>query len=129
MIIAIHQILSIPIILQGGPTHSLGLDILIYTVIATGFIILGYFISDFIHKAKTKTMEAELEAERERLGRRINTLEKEIKHLYAKDDQQIVLINDLKKQLSKKSPTPKNTNKKDNPPDLFGSSGSEEDVE
>src|SRR5690625_3300772 len=97
MIIAIHQILSIPIILQGGPTHSLGLDILIYTVIATGFIILGYFISDFIHKAKTKTMEAELEAERERLGRRINTLEKEIKHLYAKDDQQIVLINEDRK--------------------------------
>src|SRR5690625_2197832 len=129
MIIAIHQILSIPIILQGGPTHSLGLDILIYTVIATGFILLGYFISDFIHKAKTKTMEAELEAERERLGRRSHAREKEVKQEEAQDDQQIVLLNDLEKQLSKERPTPKNTNKTDNPPELFGSSGSEEDVE
>lgn len=132
MTIAIYQILLTPIILQAGPTHSLGLDILIYTVIAIGFIILGYFISDFVHKAKTKTMEAELEAERERLGRRINTLEKEVKHLYAKDDQQIVLINDLKKQLSKKSSSSKSSNKKEpkeNPPDLFGSPQSGEDEE
>lgn len=132
MTIAIYQILFTPFVLQAGPTQSLGLDILIYTVIAIGFIILGYFISDFINKAKTKTMEAELEAEKERLGRRINTLEKEIKHLYAKDDQQIVLINDLKKQLSKKGFSLRNThkkNQKDNPPDLFGSPQSGEDEE
>lgn len=128
MIDAIPQILS-PILII-GQTNSLGLDILIYTVIAIGFIILGYFISDFINKAKIKTMETELEAEKERLGRRINTLEKEIKHLYAKDDEQAVIINDLKKQLYKVRPPTKTENKKekkDNPPDLFRDPDSEED--
>lgn len=128
MIDAMPQIL--PPLLIIGQTNSLGLDILIYSVIAIGFIILGYFISDFINKAKIKTMETELDVEKERLGRRINTLEKEIKHLYAKDDEQAVIINDLKKQLYKVRPPTKPENKKekkDNPPDLFRDPGSDED--
>lgn len=131
MIDAMLQIFTSPfVIAQSGPTNSLGLDILIYTVIAIGFIILGYFISDFISKNKLKIMEAELDAEKERLGRRINTLEKEVKHLYSKDDEQAVIINDLKKQLYKTKPLSKSQNKKEqkeNPPDLFRDFTSEEE--
>lgn len=91
---------------QVTPTNSLGLDILIYIVMAVGFITLGFLVSNFFNKAQLKAKEAEIEAEKERLGRRINALEKEVKHLYSKDDEQAVIINDLKKQLQKTNPPP-----------------------
>lgn len=102
MIVALHHILlSLLFAGQSSPANSMGLDILIYTVIAIGFVILGFFISNFYNKARVQAMEAEVEAEKERFSRRISTLEKEVKHLYSKDDEQTVIINDLKKQLQK----------------------------
>ncbi|SRR5690554_6571899 len=89
--------------IMGGQSESatgLGLDILIYVVMAVGFIIIGFLASNFYNKARVAEMETEVDAEKERLKRRINNLEKEIKHLYAKDDERIVIINNLKKQLS-----------------------------
>lgn len=89
--------------IMGGQSESatgLGLDILIYVVMAVGFIIIGFLASNFYNKARVAEMETEVDAEKERLNRRINNLEKEIKHLYAKDDERIVIINNLKKQLS-----------------------------
>lgn len=85
---------------QSETATGLGLDILIYIVMAIGFIIIGFLASNFYNKARVTEMETEVDAEKERLSRRINTLEKEIKHLYAKDDERIVIINNLKKQLN-----------------------------
>lgn len=85
---------------QSETATGLGLDILIYIVMAVGFIIIGFLASNFYNKARLTEMETEVEAEKDRLNRRINTLEKEVKHLYAKDDERIVIINNLKKQLS-----------------------------
>src|SRR5690606_15189140 len=85
---------------QSESANGLGLDILIYIVMAAGFMIIGFLASKFYNKARMTEMETEVEAERERLNRRINALEKEVKHLYAKDDERIVIINNLKKQLS-----------------------------
>lgn len=109
---------------QSDTASGLGLDILIYIVIAVGFVIIGFMASNFYNKARVKEMEMEVESEKERLTRRINTLEKEVKHLYAKDDEHIVIINNLKKQLhaSKTSnPGKKNDNedKSDDHLDLF----------
>ena len=108
---------------QSDTASGLGLDILIYIVMATGFIIVGFLASNFYNKARVKEMETEVDAEKERLTRRINTLEKEIKHLYTKDDEQIVIINNLKKQLRnrqlKNPPQNKDTDKDDDHLDLF----------
>ena len=93
---------------QADAASGLGLDILIYIVMAVGFMIIGFLASNFYNKARVKEMETEVDAEKERLTRRINNLEKEIKHLYTKDDEQIVIINNLKKQL--------HARQKDNPP-------------
>lgn len=97
---------------QSDTASGLGLDILIYIVMAAGFIIIGFLASNFYNKARVKEMEMEVEAEKERLTRRINTLEKEIKHLYAKDDEHIVIINNLKKQLHTNTPNDPAKNKK-----------------
>lgn len=104
---------------QSDTASGLGLDILIYIVMAAGFIIIGFLASNFYNKARVKEMEMEVEAEKERLTRRINTLEKEIKHLYAKDDEHIVIINNLKKQLQKNAPNdpPKSNDHEDDPDD------------
>lgn len=108
---------------QSDTASGLGLDILIYIVMATGFIIVGFLASNFYNKARVKEMETEVDAEKERLTRRINTLEKEIKHLYTKDDEQIVIINNLKKQLRNRQlqnpPQNKDTDKDDDHLDLF----------
>jgi len=102
---------------------GLGWDILIYIVMASGFIIIGFLASNFYNKARVREMETEIDAEKERLSRRINTLEKEIKHLYTKDDEQIVIINNLKKQLhstqNPESPRKPDSDSTDDHLDLF----------
>ena len=102
---------------QSDAATGLGLDILIYIVIAVGFMIIGFLASNFYNKARVKEMETEVDAEKERLNRRIKTLEKEIKHLYAKDDEQIVIINNLKKQLNARQKDNPSKNKDSDPPD------------
>lgn len=108
---------------QSDAGIGLGMDILIYIVIAAGFVIIGFLASNFYTKVRIKEMEAESDAEKERMNRRIKTLEKEIKHLYAKDDEQIVIINNLKKQLEdpnkNKSSKNKESNQNDDHLDLF----------
>src|SRR5680860_157087 len=102
---------------QSDAATGLGLDILIYIVIAVGFMIIGFLASNFYNKAHVKEMEMEVDAEKERLNRRIKTIEKEIKHLYAKDDEQIVIINNLKKQLNARQKDIPSKNKDSDPPD------------
>lgn len=99
---------------QSDTTNRLGLDILIYVVMAAGFIIIGFLASNFYNKARVTQMEADAEAEKDRLNRRIHTLEKEIKHLYTKDDERIVIINNLKKQLATRQRSD-NNDRSDNP--------------
>ncbi|WP_236974719.1 hypothetical protein [Membranihabitans maritimus] len=99
--------------LQAEVSSSLGIDILIYVVMAIGFSILGFFICKFYNEARIKEMEDEVSAEKERLGRRISTLEKEIQHQYAKEDELTVVINNLKKKLE--SSGSKKNDKKNNP--------------
>ncbi|SRR5690606_4944279 len=101
---------------QSDTATGLGLDILIYVVMAAGFIIIGFLASNFYNKARVTQMEADSEAEKDRLNRRINTLEKEIKHLYTKDDERIVIINNLKKQLANRQKAD-NKDRPDNPDD------------
>ena len=114
---------------QSETATGLGLDILIYIVMAVGFIIIGFLASNFYNKARVAEMETEVDAEKERLSRRINTLEKEIKHLYAKDDERIVIINNLKKQLSNNqqsnSKDSHNPDAPEDPLDLFSDSDSD----
>lgn len=101
MTIPIQQIFVLHFLAgQSETATGLGLDILIYVVMAVGFIIIGFLASNFYNKARVAKMETDADAEKDRLNRRINTLEKEIKHLYAKDDERIVIINNLKKQLN-----------------------------
>ena len=102
---------------QSDAGAGLGMDILIYIVIAAGFIIIGFLASNFYTKARVREMETEVDAEKDRLNRRIKTLEKEIKHLYAKDDEQIVIINNLKKQLTNPPKNSTSKNKESNHPD------------
>lgn len=104
--------------LQTDVSSSLGLDILIYVVMAIGFSILGFFICKFYNEARIKELEDEVSAEKERLGRRISTLEKEIQHQYAKEDELTVVINNLEKKLSDSSSGTKKRSKtrpSDNP--------------
>lgn len=124
MTIPLLQILVMhPLAGQSETATGLGLDILIYIVMAVGFIIIGFLASNFYNKARVTEMETEVDAEKERLSRRINTLEKEIKHLYAKDDERIVIINNLKKQLNanRKSDLdkPNDSDQSDDSLDLF----------
>ncbi len=124
MTILIQQNFVLPNLLgQSDAATGLGLDILIYIVMAAGFMIIGFLVSNFYNKARVKEMESEVDADKERMTRRIATLEKEIKHLYAKDDEQIVIINNLKKQLSrhqKSNPSEnKESDQKDDHLDLF----------
>ncbi|MBY5956693.1 LapA family protein [Membranicola marinus] len=101
---------------QSDTPSNLGLDILIYIVMAAGFIIIGFLASNFYNKARVKEMEAEVDAEKERLNRRINTLEKEVKHLYSKEDEHIVIINNLKKKIHKgQSTDPAQKDQEDTP--------------
>ena len=108
---------------QSDTATGLGLDILIYVVMAVGFIIIGFLASNFYNKARVAKMETDADAEKDRLNRRINTLEKEVKHLYAKDDERIVIINNLKKQLSARHKTDSSDKDQDDNPkdhlDLF----------
>lgn len=109
---------------------GLGWDILIYIVMATGFIIIGFLASNFYNKVRIKEMETSIDADKERLSRRINTLEKEIKHLYAKDDEQTVIINNLKKQLqiplNQDNARKHSSDQTDDPLDLFPDPHNEE---
>lgn len=102
---------------QSDAGMGLGMDILIYIVMAAGFIIIGFLASNFYTKVRIKEMETEVDADKERMSRRIKTLEKEIKHLYAKDDEQIVIINNLKKQLNALQKNSPSTNKDSDTPD------------
>ena len=109
---------------------GLGWDILIYIVMAAGFIIIGFLASNFYNKVRVKEIETSIDGDKERLNRRVNTLEKEIKHLYAKDDEQTVIINNLKKQLqipqSPDFPRKHNSDQTDDHLDLFSDPQSEE---
>lgn len=118
---------------QSESATGLGMDILIYIVMALGFMIIGFLASNFFNKARVQAMEAEVDSERERMSRRINTLEKEIKHLYAKNDEQIVIINNLNKEISGQSKTKpsqsKDSEKSDDHLDLFSESPQADDPE
>ncbi|HLU93789.1 MAG TPA: LapA family protein [Membranihabitans sp.] len=118
MTIPIQQIFLLHFLAgQSDTATGLGLDILIYVVMAVGFIIIGFLASNFYNKARVAKMETDADAEKDRLNRRINTLEKEIKHLYAKDDERIVIINNLKKQLNARKKSDSSDKDRNDDPD------------
>lgn len=82
-------------------SEELGRDLLVYVAMALGFLILGYLWYKVYNDQRIKEMETEIHMEKDRLERRISILERELQHKYTKEDELMVIINNLKQKLSK----------------------------
>ncbi|WP_236972714.1 hypothetical protein [Membranihabitans marinus] len=82
-------------------TRELWIDVLVYVAMALGFLILGYFLYKVYNEKRIKDLENEILMDKDRLERRISILERELQHKYTKEDELLVIINNLKQKLSK----------------------------